>query len=65
MTNIEILLFNTKYSLNYMNGLYSISGFDHIKTIRVKEEDIKETIEKIHSLNKEEFEDFMLDFIAI
>ena len=46
MTNIETIIFNTKYNIKYMNGKYSISGFSHMKSIRISEDRIYKVLDE-------------------
>jgi len=45
MTNNEIIMFNAKFNVKYMNGEYVISGFDYLKNLRFNEYDFQEFLE--------------------
>jgi len=59
MTNNDLIKFKTKYSLVYSNGMYSISGFDHIETLRVPERFIDEVLEAIPSAAQDEWKEIV------
>jgi len=61
MTQVEKIMFDTKYSLKYMNGVYVLSGFDHVKKLHIKEEDIKNILEteSLVYFDKDEWEEFI------
>lgn len=40
MTNVEKIIYECKYNLRFMNNLFVLSGFNHIKSIHIKNEDI-------------------------
>jgi hypothetical protein len=35
MTNIEKIMFDAKYSVKFMNGIFVISAFNHIKSLQI------------------------------
>jgi len=64
MTNIEKILFDTKFSIKYMNGEYYLSGFNHTKTIRIQEDEILNILDNnLVNMNELEWEDFVDDFL--
>lgn len=62
MTNIEKIIFDSKFTVRYLNGLYAISGFDHVKTLHVEEKEIKDVLDVIYLFNQSEWEDYILDY---
>jgi len=65
MTNIEKLLFDAKFSLKFMNGEYYLSGFNHRKSIRIKEENIYKLLDENYLcyMDEDEWSDFVEDYL--
>jgi len=61
MTQVEKIMFDSKYSLKYMNGVYVLSGFDHVKCLHIKDEDIKNILEteSLVYFDKDEWKEFI------
>ena len=58
MTNIQLIKFNAKYKLNYVNNRYQLSGFSHMESIHLNEYQINEVLDAIPDMNEEEFKDY-------
>jgi len=61
MTNIEKIIFDSKYSLKYMNGKYVLSGFNHVKSLHIDVKDIYKILdtESLVYFDEEEWEEFI------
>jgi len=63
MTNIEKIVFDAKYRLDFVNGEYSLSGFDHMKVLHISEDKIYDILDSnLEYFTKEQWEDFIEDF---
>jgi len=60
MTQVSRIKFDAKYRISYMNGSYSLSGFDHIKSIQLDEYELNIVLEmNIEDFKAEEWYDFV------
>lgn len=61
MRQVEKIIFDSKYSLKYMNDIYVLSGFNHICNIHIEEEDIYHILndEKLVYFSQEDWEEFV------
>ena len=63
MTNIGLIRFNSKYNVKYMNGIYVLSGFDHIISLRISEEKISDILGSgLENFSQDEWNDFVSDY---
>ena len=61
MTNIEKIIFDSKYSVKYLNGKIVISGFTHIDSLHLDSNNnkFKDILEKLVYFDEEEWNDFV------
>ena len=60
MTNTSKIKFGAKYSLKYMNGIYVLSGFNHVKSLKITEEVITDVLESgLENFSEQEWYDFV------
>jgi hypothetical protein len=63
MSNTDVLRFKTKFNLKFMNGLYSLSGFTHLKSIQMDEEEFDVVMGSgIERMTEKEWNDFVEDY---
>ena len=66
MSNVEKIMFDAKYSLKYMNGLYVLSGFNHTKSVRIGDRDIYDFLNDTDFVyfDEEDWEEFVEKYNA-
>jgi len=62
MTNIQKIIFDSKYLIKYLNNSFVISGFNHVNSLHVDEEDINDVLESIHEFDEEQWEEFIKEY---
>jgi len=65
MSNLDKIRFDAKFSLKYMNGEYYLSGFNHIQSIRITEDDLRAILDEsgLCYMNEKEWSDFVEDYL--
>jgi hypothetical protein len=61
MTNIEKIKFDSKFSVKYINGLYCISGFNHVDSLYVSEDEMDAVLRHLPSMDEQEWKDYISD----
>jgi hypothetical protein len=60
MTNTQLIKFNAKYLVHYLNETYVITGFRN-KSLHIKETELEQVIEEIVDLTEKQFLDYIQD----
>jgi len=63
MSNTDVIRFEAKFNLKYMNGNYLLSGFTHIKGIQMNEKEFDIVMSSgIERMNEKEWDVFVEDY---
>lgn len=62
MNNIDLIKFNSKYSLDYINSNYILSRLRGVFLV-IKEEDVNKVLESgVENMSEQEFSDYVDDY---
>lgn len=62
MNNIDLIKFNSKYSLDYINSNYILSRLRGVFLV-IKEEDVDKVLESgVENMSEQEFSDYVDDY---
>ena len=64
MNNVEKIMFDAKYSVKYMNGIFVISGFNHTKSVHIKDDDMEDFLNDyaLAQYNEADWDEFIEDY---
>lgn len=63
MNNIDLIKFNSKYSLDYINSNYILSRLRGVFLV-IKEEDVNKVLESgVENMSEQEFSDYVDDYL--